>query len=76
MTHSLKISQELNATESWQPLLTQSEKVDLVLNLINHSKQTQSEPPWIMWHRPLSGLTFLTQDWTMKENLHLFYNAS
>jgi hypothetical protein len=75
-TLSSKNFQEHNDTESWQPLLTQSKKVDLVLNLLNKSKRTQSEPPWIMWHRPLSWLTSLTQDWTMKENLHTFYSSN
>jgi hypothetical protein len=27
-----------------------------------------------MWHRPLSWLTSLTQDWTTKGSLHSFYS--
>jgi hypothetical protein len=53
--------------------LTQSEKVDLVLNLPNFSKLSQSEPPWTAWHRPTSWLINQTQDWMQMESLHSFY---
>ncbi len=33
-------------------------------------------PPWIVWHKPLSWLTNLTQDYTENINLHLFYKAN
>jgi hypothetical protein len=74
MTHTSKVFPEHNAIESWQHLLMHYKKEDLVLELTKPSKQIQSEPPWIMRHRPLSWLTSPTQDWTTKVNLHSFYS--
>ncbi len=76
MTPTWRTSLKPNATESLELSLTQSERVDLVLRVTKHSCQNQLEPPWIMWHRPLSWLTSLTPDWTAKENLHSFYSAN
>lgn len=76
MTPTWRTSFKPNATESLELSLTQSERVDLVLRVTKHSCQNQLEPPWIMWHRPLSWLTSLTPDWTTKENLHSFYSAN
>jgi len=76
MTHTSNHSPEPNVTGFSRHLLTQSEKVDLALNIIKLSSPSQSVPPWITWHRPLSWLTSPTQDWTEKINLHSFYNAS
>jgi hypothetical protein len=58
-----------------EPLLTPSEKVDLVMeSLVLQSSQIQSNPPWMAFHRPLSWLTNQTQGWTEMGNLHCFYN--
>jgi hypothetical protein len=59
-----------------QPLLMQSEKEDLIRDLLTQSKQNQSEPPWIMWHRPLSWLTPQTHAWMMMGDLPSFYNVN
>ncbi len=73
MIHSLNISLPPNVTKFSQPMLTPSEKVDLVLELIKTLSPSQSEPPRTMWHRPLSWLTIPTQDWMEMEDLHSFY---
>jgi len=61
-------------TKFLAPSLTQSERVDSVLNLPSFSRLGQSEPPWIAWHRPTSWLTEQTQGWTQMESLLSFYN--
>ncbi len=73
-TPSLNNSQYLNDTKYLQPLLMKSEKVDFAQKLLNQSNKNQLEPPWIMWHRPLSWLTSPTPDWTVMGDLHSFYN--
>ncbi len=69
--HSLTTSHELNDIEYLQHALTPSEGVDLALKITQSSNQNSLEPPWILWHRPLSWLTSLTQDWTERMNLPL-----
>jgi hypothetical protein len=51
-------------------------KVDLILKSPSFSRLTQSEPPWIAWHRPSSWLSNLTQDSMPTVNLPLFYSTS
>jgi hypothetical protein len=44
----LNNSLHLRDIKTSQPSLTQSEKEDLIRDLLTQSKQNQSEPPWIM----------------------------
>jgi hypothetical protein len=56
-------------------LLKPSEKVAFVMDhLVTPSSQSQSVPPWTVYHRSLSWLTGRTLGWTEMENLHYFYN--
>jgi hypothetical protein len=75
-TLSLNSSLHLRNTKFLQHSLTQSKKVDLAQELLNQSNQKQSEPPWIMWHMPLSWLANQTQNRTMMGDLHSFYNLN
>jgi hypothetical protein len=77
MIPTLMDSTKLNASKSFLPLLTPSEKVDTVLNLLlRPSNPSLLEPPWIAWLGPSGWLTNLTPDWTETRNSHTFYNAS
>jgi len=76
MTHASRVYPEPNDTESSPLLPTQSERVDTALKITQNSNQSQSEPPWIAWHIPLSWLTSQTQDWTEKISLPSFYSAN
>jgi hypothetical protein len=76
MTHSSRTSTEGNDTKFSVHLLNQSERVDLVLNFPSFSRPTQSEPPWIAWHRLTSWLTQQIQGSTKMENLHSFYSVN
>jgi hypothetical protein len=73
-------------TSSWNPLtgakylrssvhlLSPPEKVDLVLSLPDFSKLSQSEPPWIVWHKHTSWLSDQTQDWMLMASLPSIYS--
>jgi hypothetical protein len=69
---SITLVEEINK-ESSVHSLTQSERVDFVLEKPKLLNLNQSEPPWTVWHRPLSWLTKQTPDWTQMGNLHSFY---
>jgi hypothetical protein len=49
---SLNNSPQLNATESLQHMPTQSENIDLVMDLMKSSNLNQSDPSRIMWRWP------------------------
>jgi hypothetical protein len=76
MTGSLSHSIEANGTRSWEHLQQPSERVDFLLQNLLHSEVVQSEPPWIVYHRPLDWPTSQTQDSTSTATLHSFYNAN
>jgi hypothetical protein len=68
---------KLREQRSSAPLLTRSEKADLVLEILHiKSNQNQCVPPWMVYHRPLGWLTRQTQGLTEMGNLHYFYNDS
>jgi len=71
-----KTSQEEEGIRYSAPSLSLLEKVDLVLEILNKSRQTQLELPWMVWHMPTRWLTGQTQDLMKMESLHSFYNAS
>jgi hypothetical protein len=75
-THTWKPLIEVNDIKYLAPLLSQSEKVDLVLSLPNFSRPTQSEPPWIAWHRPTGWPTEQIHGWMQMESLLSFYSLS
>jgi hypothetical protein len=59
------------------PSLTPAEKVDLALeSLALPSNQSQLDPPWKVFHRPLSWLTDQTQGLSGMESLPSFYNGN
>jgi hypothetical protein len=66
--------QETTKLKSLAPSAMQSERADYILKESGLITQNQFEPPWIMYHRPLSWLEDLTQDLTGMENLPSFYN--
>jgi len=71
LTPTLTVPPSFRDQRSSAPSLTPSEKVDLVMEkMVKPLSQTQSDPPWIAYHRPLSWLTDLTQGWTEMGNLH------
>jgi len=74
MTGSLNLSIEDNVIRSWEHLQQPSEKVDFLLQNLRCSEVTQSEPPWIVYHRPFHWLTSQTQDSTLTATLHSFFN--
>jgi hypothetical protein len=57
MISTWRTSQEVEGIRSSAPSLSLLEKVDLVLDILNKSSQTQLEPPWMVWHRPTSWPT-------------------
>jgi hypothetical protein len=74
LTPTLTVSPSFRDQRSSAPSLTPSEKVDLVMEkMVKPSSQTQLDPPWIAYQRPLSWLTDLTQAWTEMGILHYFY---
>jgi hypothetical protein len=76
-THSSTISPVTKKLKYSAPLLSPSEKVDLVLkNFSNPSNQSQLEPPWTAWLRPSSWLTEQIQGWTENINLPSFYRGN
>ena len=76
MTTSWRASLGANDTRSSVRLLSPSEKVDFLLKSLDLSRQSRSEPPWILWHRPSSWLQDPTPDLIATESLHSFYSAS
>ncbi len=74
--HSLTTSTDHSNIKYSAPSLNPSERVDFVLEHLNISNLSQSEPPWTAWHRPISWLTEQTQDSTMMGNLHSFYKGN
>jgi len=75
-THSSTASIEANDTRYSAPLGITSGRVDSILKSPSFSRLTQSEPPWIAWHRPSSWLCDLTHDSMPMASLPLFYNDS
>jgi hypothetical protein len=75
-THSLITSSENIDIKYLAHLLNPSEKVDFVLENLNISNLSQSEPFWTVWHRPISWLTEQIQDSTPMGNLHSFYKGN
>jgi hypothetical protein len=69
-------SQEDRNTKYSAPSLQLLDKVYVFLQGLLKSEVTQSEPPWIAFHRPLSWLTSQTQDLTSMATLHSFYNIN
>jgi hypothetical protein len=69
-------SQEDRNTKYSAPLLQLSDKVDILIQGLLKSQVTQSDPPWIAFHRPLSWLRSQTQDLTLTAKLHSFYNVN
>ncbi len=76
MTHSSNHSEWAKDTGSSEHLLQHYNKVDFLLQNLLRFEVTQSKPPWIAYHRPLSWLTSQTPDWTQTKTLHSFYNAN
>jgi hypothetical protein len=76
MTCTLTTSQEGTNTNYSAPSLKLSERADFVLRNQRISKQSQSEPPWTMWHRPTSWAIDQTRDSTQTESLHTFYSVN
>jgi hypothetical protein len=74
MTGTSTPSQEVKNIESLEHLQLPSEKVDFVLGKLTTSNATQSEPPWIAYHRPSKWQTDPTLDSTQMVTLHSFYN--
>jgi hypothetical protein len=57
--------------------LTPSEKVDLVLQeIVKPTNPSQSEPPWIVWHRPTNWQKRQILYLMPINNLHSFYNVN
>ncbi len=75
-TGTLTPSQKDKNTESLGRLQLHSEKVDFVLEKLINSRATQSEPPWIAYHRPLNRQTDPTLNSTQMATLHSFYRGN
>jgi hypothetical protein len=75
-TYFSTTSREVKNIDYSAPLPKQSERADFVINHLKLLKPNQSEPPWTVWHRPISWLTEQTQGSTSTENLHSFYRDS
>jgi len=75
--HTSTNSPSRKKLKSSAPSLTQSERVDYVMEkLVNPSNQSPLDPPWIAYHRSSNWLIGQTQDWMEMADLHRFYNDS
>jgi hypothetical protein len=76
-THTLTTSPRRKKPKSSAHLLTQSERVDYVMErLVRLSNPSLLDPLWIAYHRSSNWLIGQTQGWMEMDDLHCFYKDS